>query len=257
MRGRVSAIVLAAALLAAPAALAHFGMVIPSNTMVLQEDSRTLTIQLSFSHPMEMVGMDLAKPKTFKVVSGGRQRDALAQLVPASVLGHAAWQLEFAVTQPGVYIFCMEPQPYWEPGEDRYIVHHTKTIISAFGDDEGWDAEVGLKTEIVPLTRPFGLYAGNLFQGIVKLNGRPVPFSIVEIEFYNQGRKVSAPNDYMVAQTVKADANGVFSYSVPAPGWWGFAALNASDQKIDHTGPKEVELGAVIWVLFHPWNVSP
>lgn len=57
----------------------------------------------------------------------------------------------------------MEPKPYFEPAEDCYIIHYTKTVVSAFGL-EGWDRELGLKTEIVPLTRPFGLYAGNVFQ---------------------------------------------------------------------------------------------
>ncbi len=258
MRRNVQVLVMAAVLLSASTASAHFGMLIPSDSMILQDDDRTLTMQLSFSHPMEMVGMALVKPKAFQVVSGGRRQDLLAQLAPVEVLGHPAWQLKYGVQRPGVYIFYMEPQPYWEPAEDCYIVHLTKTVITAFGDDEGWDAEIGLKTEIVPLSRPFGLYAGNLFQGVVKMNGRPVPYSSVEIEFFNQDRNVKIPNDYMVTQTIKADANGLFSYSVPAPGWWGFAALNPSDRKIDYEGtPKEVELGAVLWVEFHPWNKRP
>lgn len=69
----------------------------------------------------------------------------------------------------------MEPQPYWEPAEDCYIVHYTKAYVAAFGEEEGWDEPAGLKTEIVPLTRPFGNYAGNVFQGQVLLNGKPVP----------------------------------------------------------------------------------
>ena len=87
------------------------------------------------------------------------------------------------------------------------------------------------------------------------MNGRPVPHSTVEVEFYTQDRKAKAPTDYMVTQTLKADGNGVFSYAVPAEGWWGFAALNPSDETILHEGKeKEVELGAVIWVKFHSWN---
>ncbi len=70
---------------------------------------------------------------------------------------------------------------------------------------------VGLKTEIVPLSRPFGLYAGNVFQGTVKLNGKSVPYAKVEVEYYNKDGKVHAPSDYMVAQTIKADSNGVFT----------------------------------------------
>ncbi|MBW2112900.1 MAG: DUF4198 domain-containing protein, partial [Deltaproteobacteria bacterium] len=118
-----------------------------------------------------------------------------------------------------------------------------------------WDREIGLKTEIVPLARPFGLYAGNVFQGIVKVNGRPVPFAEVEVEYYNRDRKVEAPTDYMVTQTIKADRNGVFTFGVPTAGWWGFAALNTSDEKMKLKGEeKDVELGAVIWVRFHGWN---
>ena len=44
-----------------------------------------------------------------------------------------------------------DPQPYWEPAEDAFIIHYTKTVVTAFGDDGGWDEEIGLKTEIVPL----------------------------------------------------------------------------------------------------------
>ena len=35
-------------------------------------------------------------------------------------------------------------------------------------------------------------------------------------------------------------------------GWWGFAALNTSDEKKKHQGEdKDIELGAVLWVEFH------
>ena len=59
----------------------------------------------------------------------------------------------------------------------------------------------------------------------------------------------------MVAQTVKADKNGVFTYAVPRSGWWGFAALTTADYKLQYKGEeKDVELGAVIWVRFHDWQ---
>ena len=94
-------------------------------------------------------------------------------------MGLQGWQATFPVKRPGAYAFYMEPEPYWEPAEDAFIVHHTKTVVTAFGDDEGWDTEIGLPTEIVPLSRPFGLYAGNVFQGVVSLRtvkgSDPVP----------------------------------------------------------------------------------
>lgn len=232
-------------------ALAHFGMVIPSDTMVMQDDNRAIQLNLSFSHPFEIIGMDLAQPKEFFMVTAGKQTDLLKDLQPGKVMNHKAWTLDFSIKRPGAYAFVMEPTPYWEPTEDCYIIHYTKTVVAAFGDDTGWDGELGLKTEIVPLSRPFGLYAGNLFQGVVKLDGKPVPYAIVEIEFYNQDKKFLAPTDYMITQTIKADQNGVFSYAAPTPGWWGFSALNTSDKKMVHNGEKkDIELGAVIWVKF-------
>jgi cobalt/nickel transport protein len=236
-------------------AMAHFGMVIPSDNMVMQDDNRSVTVTLSFSHPMEGNGMELVKPKVFAAVANGKTQDLLGQLKTAKVMDHKAWQVDYAIKRPGVHMFHMEPQPYWEPAEDCFIVHYTKTVVTAFGDDEGWDAELGLKTEIVPLSKPYGLYAGNVFQGIVKMDGKPIPYAEVEVEYYNRNGKSHAPTDYMVTQTIKADGNGVFTYAAPKGGWWGFAALNTADFTMKQDGQeKDVELGAVIWVHFENWR---
>jgi len=233
-------------------ALAHFGMVIPSDSMVMQGERKTVTLKLSFSHPFDGVGMELVKPKTFSVMAGGVHKDLLETLKKTQAMGQKAWAAAYRIKRPGIYMFYMEPEPYWEPAEDCFIVHYTKTVVAAFGDDEGWDAEIGLKTEIVPLSKPFGLYTGNVFQGIVKLDGKPVPYAEVEVEYFNEDGTVKAPADYMVTQTVKADPNGVFTYGAPKAGWWGFAALHRADYTLKHAGEeKNVELGAVIWVRFH------
>ncbi|MBF0524882.1 MAG: DUF4198 domain-containing protein [Deltaproteobacteria bacterium] len=237
--------------LTAGPALAHFGMIIPSSPMVMKDDAKSIKIEARFWHPMEGNGMNLAKPKTFGVATQGQTVDLLSILKEKKVNQNAIWETDYKVTRPGVYCFFMEPQPYWEPAEDHYIVHYTKSYVAAFGDDEGWDKPVGLKTEIVPLSRPFGLYAGNVFQGVVMLNGKPVPEAKVEVEFYNQDGKVKAPNDYMVTQSIKADKNGVFTYAAPRAGWWGFSAVSTDDKKIPFQGnPKSVEIAAVIWVKF-------
>jgi len=250
--GKMTVMIAFFILIAAGPAWSHFGMLVPSDSMVMQGDNRTITLTLSFSHPFEGMGMELAKPKVFNVLTGGKTQDLLSSLEPTRVMGHTAWQAAYPVKRPGVYMFYMEPEPYWEPAEDLFIIHYTKSVVTAFGDDEGWDEEIGLKTEIVPLSKPFGLYAGNVFQGIVKLNGKPVPFAEVEIEYYNKEKKYTAPTEYMITQTIKADGNGVFTYATPVSGWWGFAALSGADFKLPHEGEeKDVELGAVIWVYFH------
>jgi cobalt/nickel transport protein len=248
MRGRIICIACVLVLAFLGSAQAHFGMIIPSDDIVSQGDARDLAIKLGFAHPFEAQGLTLEKPERFDVWAGNGKTDLLKTVHEVKFLDHKAWETTFRVLRPGVYVFSMEPKPYFEPAEDCYIIHYTKVVVSAFGLEQGWDREVGLKTEIVPLTRPFGLYAGNVFQGIVKLDGKPVPLCEVEVEHFNQDRKHNAPCESFVTQVVKTDANGVFTYAAPRPGWWGFAALNTSDKKI---GGKDVELGAVLWVKFH------
>jgi cobalt/nickel transport protein len=235
-------------------AMGHFGMVIPSNAVVEEKKDAAISLELSFSHPMETAGMPMAEPKAFRVVVGGKAEDISGSLRPAKIMQHDAWKAQYTVKKPGVHQFVMEPRPYWEPAEDCFIVHYTKTYVAAFGEEGGWDEPLGLKTEIVPLTRPFGNYAGNVFQGRVMRDGKPVPNAEVEVEYYNKDGAYAAPNAYMVTQVIRADAGGIFTYGIPFPGWWGFAALHTSDEKMKHEGEeKDVELGAVIWAEF----VSP
>lgn len=136
----------------------------------------------------------------------------------------------YTLERPGKYIFAMEPQPHWEPAEDAFIIDHRKTYVSAYDDDKGWDTELGLKTEVVSLTKPFGLWEHNLFKGIIKLDGEPVPYA--KVEFFNEGLAATALDELMISQSVKADADGVFTYAPSATGWWGFAALNTADNTI-------------------------
>lgn len=233
---------------------AHFGMLIPSRSLVMAGDDPTLGLTLSFSHPCEGQGMEMAAPDAFGVVHAGTRSDLKAALSRTEVMDHPAWKAAYRLTRPGVHTFFMSPAPYWEPAEDCFIVHHTKTVVAAFGDEDDWDAELGLPIEIVPLTRPFGLYAGNVFSGVVKKDGKPLPDALVEIEYYNRDGRHAPPNDYFITQAVKTDARGVFHYAPPAPGWWGFAALSLADETIARDGEqKRVELGGVLWVEFLPW----
>jgi len=228
---------------------AHFGMLIPSQPIVRPEQ-KSLELTLSFSHPFESIGMELVKPARFYVLTRGKETDLLNTLKETSVMDHTGWQTSYRVKRPGVYHFVMEPTPYWEPAEDLFIIHYTRAIVAAYGNDTGWDEPIGLPTEIVPLLRPFGNYAGNSFTGQVLLGGSPVANAEVEVEFYNKDKKMRAPSDFHITQVVRADGNGVFSFTCPVAGWWGFAALNEADYtlKTSQGDNKQVELGAVLWV---------
>ena len=248
---------LTALLVSASLCHAHFGAVIPSDDIITQQDAKKIEVAVKFLHPMEGQYMEMAKPKRFGVVHGETTTDLLANLSASKGKGPDAaftsWKAEYQIKKPGDYLFFVEPQPYWEPAEDSFIVHSTKVCVNALGLEEGWDKPVGLETEIIPKTRPYGLWTGNVFSGQVLIKGKPAADVDVEIEYLNESKgnpkKVQPPSDPFITQVVKTDANGLFTYAMPRAGWWGFAALSTADWTIKQDGAeKPVELGAVLWV---------
>jgi cobalt/nickel transport protein len=241
----------AAWILAARPATAHFQVLIPSTDIVTVEGKKTVSLDIVFTHPMEQGPvMEMGRPKQFGVLAGGKKNDLLPSLKARRLDGKTAYSAEYRLKAPGDYIFYIEPAPYWEPAEGKMIVHYTKTVVDAFGAEEGWDAMVGFPVEIEPLVRPYGLWTGNVFRGVVRKDGKPVPFAEIEVEYYNAGRKVEIPAGPFVTQVIKADANGVFSYAMPRAGWWSFAALVEGDETTKSPEGKDVpvELGGLIWV---------
>ncbi len=233
------------------AADAHFQVLIPSSDVLTADQARSVDLAILFTHPMEQGPvMEMARPKQFGVLAGGKKTDLMDQLVVRKIDGHTAYDCRASLGRPGDYVFYIEPAPYYEPAEKKMIVHYTKVVVDFQGAEQGWDALVGLPVEIEPLVRPYGLWTGNSFRGIVRQGGKPVPFATIEVEYYNEGGRVKPPNDAFLTQVIKADAAGVFSYTMPRAGWWGFAALVDGPEKMK--SPKgemvDVELGGLMWV---------
>jgi len=253
MRIALTAAIVAATVMwpVARRAEAHFQMLIPSSDAVSAGDLRTVDIEIVFTHPMEGgPAMEMAVPRQFGMMVAGRKHDLVDTLQPRKIDGNTAYTASVRLSRPGDYVFYLEPAPYWEPAEAKMIVHYTKVVVDFMGREEGWDRMVGFPVEIEPLVRPYGLWTGNTFRGIVKKDGRPVPFAEIEVEYYNQGGRVKIPNDAFITQVIKADSAGVFSYTMPKAGWWGFAALVEGDEKMKNPQGQlvDVELGGLIWV---------
>ena len=243
----------------APAS-AHFQVIKPSLEVVSTSQQRVIELNVFFTHPFQGLGLNMEKPVQFGVYSAGKKHDLLDKLQQTSYVdleksNIQSYKTRYKVKSPGDHIFYVQPQPYWEEAEEKFIVHYAKTIVNAFGVEEGWDHRLGLKAEIIPLTRPYGVWTGNVFQGQVLVNGKPVANTVVEVELLDGGQQVTAPAEVFVTQTVKTDPNGIFSYAMPREGWWGFAAL-VEDDKPMQRGKKSypVELGAVLWIKAHDMN---
>ncbi len=251
-----SAAIMTAMAVAAPA-YAHFQMIIPSDEIVSAGENRQIRLDLVFTHPFEGLGLNMEKPRRFGVWVAGKEIDLLDGLQQIQYQDRAGntlsgYQRRYNLRKPGDHLFFVEPRPYWEAAENRFIIQYTKTVVNAFGMEEGWDHELGLKAEIIPLTRPYGLWTHSVFRGVVKHQGKPVPFTRVAVEYYNENGTVKAPADPFITQTVVTDANGVFACALPKAGWWGMAASVKSEQTLDHDGKaRPVELGAVLWIRTH------
>lgn len=232
-------------------AAAHFQLLIPSTDTVSSPKEKQLSLDLVFTHPMEGgPAMEMGAPAQFGVFRGGQREDLLPSLDARTVDGKRAYTASYTIAAPGAHVFYIEPAPYWESGEKTMIIHYTKVVVDAFGSWSGWDAMVGFPVEIEPLTRPYGLWTGNVFQGIVRKDGKPVPFAHVEVEYDNRDGAVELPADAFVTQVLKTDANGVFTYAMPRAGWWGYAALVENDVKMKSPEGEDadVEMGALLWV---------
>lgn len=232
---------------------AHFGIVKPSPSVLLSQGKASqVEVLAAFAHPFAQTGMNMPRPREFYAISEGKKIDLLSRLEPVQYLSTNAWQSSFNVVRPGVYQIVLNPEPYYEAAEDCLITHYVKTVIAAFGQEEGWEDPVGLPIEIVPLTRPFANYAGNSFTGQVLKQGKPLADAIVEVEYLNSRGEYAAPNEYFVTQKLRTDTNGYFTFAIPWAGWWGFAALSDGEPTIKGGRSKNTELGGVIWLEFAP-----
>jgi cobalt/nickel transport protein len=251
--GRAVAIA-ALSMAAAGTADAHFLMLILSTDRVDAPSAAEVQLELTFTHPLQGgPAMPLERPVRVAVASETGTLELTDRLEPRTVDGEPAWAASFDAAEPADYIAYAEPVPYWEPSEGKFIVHYPKVVVDAFGWGQGWDRLVGLPVEIEPLVRPYGLWVGNLFRGIVRRDGRPVPFAEVEVEWVNDG-SLATPGRSLETQVIKADAGGAFAYAMPRAGWWGFAALMEADRPMRAPDGRDVpvELGALMWVRAEP-----
>ncbi|MEA2083177.1 MAG: DUF4198 domain-containing protein [Thermodesulfobacteriota bacterium] len=241
-------------------ALAHFQTIYTPEAAL--NKGKTIDLKLVFTHPFEAGHtMDMGKPEQFFVVRKGKKNDLLDTLKPITwtslTNSGKAYETSYKLRGMGDNVFCLVPSPYLEKEENCYIQQVTKVIINTGGFPSDWDTEIGLPAEIIPLDKPYALWTGNVFRGIVKGNGKPVPFAEIEVEYMNhkplmdknafaKDSEVEAPQDAFVTMTIKANADGEFTFGIPRAGWWGFCALGAGP--MDKHDGKELSQDAVIWV---------
>jgi cobalt/nickel transport protein len=266
--GALALCALAATLSGMPAH-AHFQLLYTPEAAL--EESGEVPLALVFAHPFDNgYTMSMGTPQAFYVIG---QRGAEAPPVVTDLmefLEPVQWsgvdsRADAYVAHPprrvtrslGDYTYVLEPAPYYEAQEDKYIQQFTKTVVNVGGIPGAWDVPVGLPVEIVPLDKPYANWVGGVFRAVVLANGEPVPHAEVEIEYlnhepqleerrFNPDGKVTAPQGSFVTLSIRADALGQVIIGLPKAGWWGICALDLDDG-LEHEG-KELSQDAVLWI---------
>ena len=271
-----------AALLATPA-LADLGLLLPDSPIVDDPEKKTLNLVVAVLDPTTGQGFPIERPQVLTALrySGENvdRSEHLSVLNEAVAFGARAWTTDIALPHPGVYQLIMQTKVCWVPNQDKFVQYITKVQIPAYGSSEGWDRPDNVSFEIAPLSRPFGLCSGMSFTGQALFDGKPVPGALIDVARLDPSIKpnVTEPVDpnalpqeddkaqkpkkqdkpitpqpisaFGSTQQVKADAQGVFSFTCPLPGWWAFSSSNAGDPLQDPDGrQKPLEIKTLFWV---------
>ena len=240
----------------------------PSTTL---NSGRTIKMVHAMIHPYsDRKVMDMGKQhkgedkflpvEEFYVVHKGVKTDLIKTLEPIEFRGKKrsgkAYKSKHKLKKMGDHLFVMVPAPYYSTLEGIYLQQITKTIVNIAGKPTDWDRELGLKAEIIPLSKPYGIWSGSSFSGMVKAQGIPVPFAKIEIEYLNSDidmknlkmgkAKTNAKNQNFKTIEIKANERGEFTFHLPKQGWWGFKATHVGLKK-DYK-EKELSIDAIIWV---------
>lgn len=247
----------------ATGALAHFQMLYTPESAL--NGPSTIELRHVFNHPFaDEHTMDISGIESFVAINKGKEKSMLDSLEPIEFKGNSntgkAFASKYKAQRMGDHVLIVTPKPYFEKNEDAYIQQITKTIINVAGAPSDWDTNFKLKAEIVPLVKPYAIWEGGTFIGIVMSEGEPVPHAEIEVEFLNHdidlktnsmGKPyIEAPQDSFVTMGIKANKDGEFTFGIPKAGWWGFAALGVGPDT--ELNGKELSQDAVIWVQAKP-----
>jgi cobalt/nickel transport protein len=238
----------------APLASAHYNMLLPEKASAAKGD--TVQFLYQWGHPYEHELFDAPAPEKITVIApDGKPTEYPGNFLQKTAVTAGgkkvtAYRFSFKPEQRGDYVFLLQLPPIWME-EDQEFLHDTVKVLLHVQVQKGWDVATGKDWELVPLTRPYGLVPGAVFQAQVRApiqledKGLPGPPNLakeppqlgplVEIERYNPLPPKELPADEFITRTVRADPNGVATTTLPEAGWWCLTAQRNGSKK-EHNG---------------------
>ena len=249
----LKAIFLGVTLLALPDSpvAAHFNMLLPEKPSAKRGEAITIVYQ--WGHPFEHQLFDAALPKKLIVRTPDDQTRDLAKSLEkftasAGAKKVAAYRLAFTPEQRGDYVFVLQTPAIWMEEEQEFLQDTVKVVLHVQAQ-KNWDAATSNGIDLAPLTRPYGLRAGMVFQVQATAAGKPLAGELVEIERYNPAPPKELPPDEHITRTAKTDPNGVVTCNLPEPGWWGITTQQNGGQRERNGKKYPVRQRATFWVF--------
>jgi uncharacterized GH25 family protein len=234
-------------------AAAHFNMLLPQTASA--KKGETLTITYQWGHPFEHQLFDAPQPQSLIVLSpDGKRIELTDKLVKTTgktgVKEATVYQLHFTPQQRGDYVFMLQTPPIWMEEDGEFLQDTVKMVLHVQAQ-KGWDAAAGA-FELVPLTRPYGLRPGMVFQ-VEALNARSAgkgnSYGLVEIERYNAAPPKELPPDEEITRTVRVDANGVATTTLSEAGWWCLTLARSQGTRRREGKSYPLRQRATFWVF--------
>jgi uncharacterized GH25 family protein len=226
--------------------MAHYNMLLPDSWSAKKDEPVTFTYQ--WGHPFEHQLFDAPAPEQVVVVApDGKSSEITKTLekitLPSGDQKVTAYRFKFTPDQRGDYVFVLKTSPIWMKDEEEFWQDTVKVVLHVQAQ-KGWDRDSKGDFQWSPLTRPYGLQPGMVFQAKIPVviqggrqpQGIPVHY---EIERYNTGAPKILPPDEQITRTGKTDQNGVATCTLPESGWWALTGLRTSvgDPKmLEHDG---------------------
>ena len=232
---------------------AHFNMLLPPTASARKGDALTLTYQ--WGHPFEHQLFDAPQPQSLIVLAPDGKKTELTDKLEKTTRKSAdkdvtAYQLRFTPEQRGDHVFVLQTPPIWMEEDGEFLQDIVKVVLHVQAQN-GWDAASREDFEFVPLTRPYGLRPGMVFQAQIRAGDevrsvdparaggdyklqtpvKPLAGSLVEVERYNVKPPKKLPPDEHITGTVKTDPNGVITTTLTQPGWWCLSTARAGGKR--------------------------
>jgi cobalt/nickel transport protein len=211
---------------------AHYNVLLPDTPYAKKGEKVGFVYQ--WGHPFEHEMFDAPPPERLTLLTPeGKKRELVKTLEKIEVAGADkknvnAYRFTFTPEQRGDHTFLLTTPPIFLKESAEFVQDVVKVVLHVT-TQKGWDADPGRQFKIIPVTRPYGLWPGMVFQAQVLLDripfevsetAPPLKHAVIEFERYNPAPPKELPPDELVTFKTKTDAQGILTVSFPDPGWW-------------------------------------